>query len=293
MPNCIKCNTYNNQGQIHCKKCQAILPVDSEVTCPKCASVNGPFAKRCRSCNYLLKSHAKTGTIENSKKKKKVASKHIDYYDGVDDFTVKTLEENYKLLAKELKVSPKVILYPKGTELKGFGGFFNGDSNSIELVDTYHLISALAHEMRHAYQFIHTPAQFYNMKVTNAYEYISCQIETDARRYAIDFCKRRNYLEEMNDLIEQEKQFTKFLNGILSAEEVGLDHRYFAENPIYPQEYSSSNGYSHSQAGFFQKMYWRIGSTIEGVLSVLLAIMKFASLGMMGISIILIIMQRI
>ncbi|MER1998885.1 MAG: zinc ribbon domain-containing protein [Lysinibacillus sp.] len=55
MPTCIKCKTYNNAGNVHCKKCKSILPVEGEKYCPNCASVNGPFAKVCKSCGLNLK----------------------------------------------------------------------------------------------------------------------------------------------------------------------------------------------------------------------------------------------
>lgn len=55
MPTCIKCKTYNNAGNVHCKQCKSILPVEGETHCPNCTSVNGPFAKVCKSCGLNLK----------------------------------------------------------------------------------------------------------------------------------------------------------------------------------------------------------------------------------------------
>ena len=55
MPNCIKCRTYNNEGNVHCKKCNAILPIEGEKHCPNCASLNGPFTKVCKECGGNMK----------------------------------------------------------------------------------------------------------------------------------------------------------------------------------------------------------------------------------------------
>lgn len=237
MPTCLKCNTYNNLEQTHCKKCQATLPVEVENSCPRCAAKNGPFAKKCRSCNFNLKQgNTPKPSVPKSTTKPSNSSgqtPNIIFRCEVDHFTKETLYENYAILAKELNVRPKVIIHKRGTILSDDCiGFYNYKSGEIEIVDTYYLISVLAHEMRHVYQHIHKPQFFYNTRITNLYEYISSPIEVDARKFAIDYCKRRKYNEEMNYLINEENNYKLFLNGHLSAAAVGLGEDRYETNPL-------------------------------------------------------------
>jgi hypothetical protein len=74
----------------------------------------------------------------------------------LDYFTKRTLFENYDIIAQNLKVFPTITIYPREYELKGgFGGFYHPDKNHIEVNDHFYLISKLAHEMRHAFQYIY------------------------------------------------------------------------------------------------------------------------------------------
>lgn len=234
------------------------------------------------------------------KKKFRIGNSTIRYIGKVDVEVVRQVIKNYKVLTKELKVSPDVDIYAEPTELSSkFGGLYTGGSNKIDIFAKESVITTLAHEMRHAYQYYYRPEQFFNTRVTNGYEYINCPIEVDARKYAIDYCHRVNCLEEMNQWIEIEKMYTRFLNGLLTAEEVGIDHQHFQDNPIYPMEYTREGlGYEHEklledELTVFQKLYWKIGGTFEKITSGILLVLKYTSVILFSISVVLMLLEGI
>ncbi|KZD30934.1 hypothetical protein OCB16_03370 [Bacillus cereus] len=150
----------------------------------------------------------------------------------LDFFTKKTLYENYDVIAKNLKVYPTIKLYPRGYELEGgFGGFYNSDTNHIDMVDHYYLVSILSHEMRHAFQFIYFPDLYFNTEYSSAREYLDCSVERDARGYSLDYCLAREYWEEAEYCKKSEEQNELVIQDKLSPSEIGLNNDYFRENP--------------------------------------------------------------
>lgn len=131
-----------------------------------------------------------------------------------------------------MKVYPTIKIYPRGYQLQGgFGGFYYHDSNHIEIVDHFYLISSLAHEMRHAFQYIYFPDLFFNTEYSSAREYLDCSIERDARGYALDYCIARKYWEEAEYCRKLEEQIELIINNKLSPSVIGLSDDYFRRNP--------------------------------------------------------------
>ncbi len=267
MPNCTKCNKFNNSGVISCIYCGTVIVIDEGYYCVDCGAYNGPFAKRCKGCHIKLhKNHVKPVRISSNRKPKIYAIKspinyqmYFTFLSELDPFTIETLIENYELISKDLDVIPKVIVHKRGTHLPGgVGGHFDSTTNTVELVDNYYLISGLAHEMRHAYQFKYRSEIFFNTHITTAKEYIQSPIEKDARNYARNYCEQRRYFEELDILNYQEKQFELFVKGALTATAVGLDDDYFRKNPIYPQGHMNEDKHCQYQETFRhnQNLQW-------------------------------------
>lgn len=233
------------------------MNIDDEI-CTRCKKLNGPYAKKCVYCGHDLSKVHNSQTKKNSqtnysyhyqsnytyKNKKQFdynalnglnnagrAQEKIIFSGHVDPFTRKTLYENYDLIASELKVYPTVNILPRHATLPGnMGGFYFSDSHSIEIIDTYYLVSILAHEMRHAFQYVYMTKQFFESSYTDVYGYLDCWIERDARQYAIDYCNKQKYFEEVESLQEYEQQISLCLRKSLSPAALNLDESYFRQN---------------------------------------------------------------
>lgn len=258
---------------------------DEGKICPNCSEYCGPFSQKCRECGFdftektIKKTLSKSGSAVkrpiklNTDKNNLVelafsqqmkghlrhndmnginrdgyASEKIRFLGPVDSFTEETLYENYDIIAENLKVYPTILVYPRGTKLPGgHGGFYYSTSNEIQIVDTEFLISALAHEMRHAYQYIYLPDLFFGDQITNAKEYFRARIELDARQYERDYCIYREYYEEYQSSEYKESQIKLFLAGKISAHDIDVDDLYYKQNPQYPKTVSRSyHEYQHS-----------------------------------------------
>lgn len=276
MPVCTRCNCHNSLGTKFCKKCNQALIQDEGKPCPRCSEYCGPFSQSCRKCGYdftkkiIKKSPSKTSnsmkepvklnTAENSlvelafSEQRNGYLKHNDmnginrpgnakekirFLGPVDPFTKETLYENYEIIAENLKVYPTVVVYPRGTKLSGgHWGFYIESSHEVEIVDIDYLISMLAHEMRHAYQYIYFPDLFFGEQITSAEEYIQAKTELDARQYGRDYCIYRKYFDEYEILEYTESQFKLFLAGKITAKDIGVDECYYQKNPVYPEKVS-------------------------------------------------------
>ncbi|KZB92459.1 hypothetical protein A2U94_05435 [Bacillus sp. VT 712] len=178
----------------------------------------------------------------NGLNKKGSGQSKIKIVGHLDHFTKKTLYENYDIIAQNLKAYPTITIYPREYELKGgFGGFYHPDKNHIEIIDHFYLISMLAHEMRHAFQYIYIPDIYFNITISSAREYFNCHIERDAREYAIDYCIVREYWEEAEYRKKDESEIELVIRNQLSPSVRGLSDDYFRRNPstasIVPRSY--------------------------------------------------------
>lgn len=154
----------------------------------------------------------------------------------LDEFTKSTLYQNYDRIAKNLGVYPTITIYPRGHELKGgMGGFYYADDNAIDMVDHYYLISILAHEMRHAFQYIYYPDLFFQTSYRTAREYLNSDVERDANAYAKDYCEIFEYWEEWEYLQQAQQEVELIIKKKMPSEVLGLDDAYFRENPSIPQ----------------------------------------------------------
>lgn len=273
MPVCGQCKCHNSLGTKTCKQCGQTIIQDEGRSCPICSEYCGPFSQNCRKCGYdFTKRKPPSKSSRPVKKSVKVnanrnnlvefafseqrngylkhndmnginrpghAKEKIRFLRPVDPFTKETLYENYDIIAENLKVYPTVIVYPRGTKLSGgHWGFYIESSHEIEIVDTDCLISMLAHEMRHAYQYIYFPDLFFGEQITSAEEYIQARTELDARQYGRDYCIYRKYFDEYEILEYNESQFKLFLAGKITAEDIGVDEYYYQKNPVYPEKVS-------------------------------------------------------
>lgn len=150
----------------------------------------------------------------------------------LDGFTKSTLYKNYDLIAHNLKVYPTITIYPRGYKLAGgMAGFYHPESNHIDMVDDYYLVTILSHEMRHAFQYIYFPDLYFATSYKSAREYLDCKIERDARRYSLDYCTARKYFEEAAYIRAQEEEYELVIRKKLSPDSVGLNNNYFRLNP--------------------------------------------------------------
>ncbi|MFP7492951.1 hypothetical protein SFC66_04105 [Terribacillus saccharophilus] len=164
--------------------------------------------------------------------KKGNARSKIHVVGQIDNFTLRTLYENYDVIAQNLKVYPTIKIHPRGSTLEGnFSGLYHASDNHIDIIDNYYIISIVAHEMRHAYQYIYFPDLYFNSAYNSAQGYLDCDVERDAREYARDYCTARGYREELEHLIEDEKQIESIINNKVSPAERGLSNEYFRANP--------------------------------------------------------------
>lgn len=171
----------------------------------------------------------------NGLNNKGIGQSKIKIVGQLDNFTKKTLYENYDFIAYNLKVFPTITIYPRGRAFEGgFAGFYYSDRNHIEIVDHFYLISILAHEMRHAFQYIYIPDIYFNTTISSAREYLDCHIERDAREYAIDYCTVRKYWEEAEYLKKDEQEIEMVIRNQLSPSVKGLNDDYFRRNPSKP-----------------------------------------------------------
>jgi|GEM_PF-4129484 len=276
MPICTKCNCRNSLGTKICKNCKQTLIQDEGKSCPRCSEYCGPFSQRCRQCGYdftkkiikkspsktrsAVKAPVKLNTAENNLvelafseqrngylkhndmngiNRPGYAKERIRFLGPVDPFTKETLYENYEIIAENLKVYPTVVVYPRGTKLPGgHSGFYSSSLHEIQIVDAYYLISTLAHEMRHAYQYIYLPDLFFGDRITNAKEYYRARIEIDARQYERHYCIYREYFDEYESCEYSESQIKLFLTGKITAQDIGVDDDYYRQNPQYPKAVS-------------------------------------------------------
>jgi len=170
---------------------------------------------------------------------------------NIDDFTKSTLFRNYDRIAENLKVYPTITIYPRGHKLNGgMGGFYNPTSNHIDMLDNYYLISILAHEMRHAFQYIYFPDLFFATEYRSAREYLNSYVERDARGYELDYCTAREYWEEAAYIREQEEQKELVIQGKLSPKALGISEVYFRLNPAQassvPRDYHVQKNYTYN-----------------------------------------------
>lgn len=284
MPVCTKCNCHNSLGTKICKKCNQALIQDEGKSCPRCSEYCGPFSQRCRKCGYdftekiiknipsktrkvsvklnivgnnlveLAFSEQRNGYLKhndmNGINRPGYAKEKFRFLGPVDPFTEKTLYENYEIIAENLKVYPKVVVYPRGTKLPGgHRGFYSSSLHEIQIIDAYYLISTLAHEMRHAYQYIYLPDLFFADRITSAKEYYQARIELDARQYERQYCIYREYFDEYESCEYSESQIKLFLTGKITAQDIGVDDHYYLQNPQYPKVVSRN--YHEDQQGSY------------------------------------------
>ncbi|MEO2223023.1 hypothetical protein [Priestia megaterium] len=166
----------------------------------------------------------------------------------VDTFTLKTIHENYEIISKNLKVYPTINVYSRDYKFEGgFGGFYYYDKNHINIADHYYIVSMLAHEMRHAYQYIYFPNLFFNTSYSSVREYLACDIERDARGYALDYCTIREYWEEVRECQKIEQDYELVIQNKMTASTVGLDEGYFIKKP-YGSTLTTRNYQSNERA---------------------------------------------
>lgn len=159
-------------------------------------------------------------------------SSKINVVGNIDTFTLKTIHSNYECIAENLKVYPTVTIYPRNYKLEGgFGGFYYADKNHIKIVDHFYIISMLAHEMRHAYQYIYFPDMYFNTSYQSVSGYLNCNVERDARAYAQDYCTIKEYWEEAKYCAQTERDFELVIQYKKLATEVGSDEQYFKHKP--------------------------------------------------------------
>lgn len=164
--------------------------------------------------------------------RKNVQSK-INIVGHLDDFTLKTLYENYEEIAGNLGVYPTITIFPRGHELDGgMGGLYYADQNHIEMVDHYYLVSILAHEMRHAFQYIYFPDYYFATSYRTAKQYLKTFIEEDARKYSIDYCIVKGYSEEAQALKDYEAKIQLVIQNKLPLKELQMNNSYFWRNPF-------------------------------------------------------------
>lgn len=169
----------------------------------------------------------------------------------LDSFTVKTLYEHYDRIAHNLKVYPTVTIYGRDHVLDGqMGGFYHSERNWIEMSDSYNLISTLAHEMRHGFQYIYFPDLFFATTHHSVKAYLDCEIERDARGYELDYCTYNELWEEAEIVGHYEEQVDLFLQNRLTAAEVGCNEDYHRKNPFVgsavPRNYHWNNQQTYS-----------------------------------------------
>jgi len=177
------------------------------------------------------------------------AQSKITIKGNLDSLTINMLYRNYEHIARNLEVYPTVTIYPNGHKLNGgLGGFYYSNKNHIEMVGNDYLITVLAHEMRHAFQYIYFPDRFFATQYTSAREYLNCDIERDARGYSLDFCIAREYWEEANFISEEEEQIELVIQKKLSPKILGINERYFRSNPAVatsvPRDYHWEQRYT-------------------------------------------------
>lgn len=164
--------------------------------------------------------------------KKTTAQSNITVEGEIDDFTLSTLYQNYDIIASNLRVYPTVTIYPRESYMEGgFTGYYYSENNHINLIDDYYLISMLAHEMRHAFQYIYIPDFYYDSGFDTVSGYLDSAIERDARVYSYDYCITREYWEEANFISKSEEEIERIVQGKLPTSFIGLSDSYFKENP--------------------------------------------------------------
>lgn len=177
---------------------------------------------------YELENHSfKLRKLQGLNKKKKAKS-CIQFAGSFDPFTIKTIYEHYEIIARNLKVYPTVTVYAEHYELDGgFSGLYNSNRHHIDMKAEYYVVSTLAHEMRHAFQFVYFPGLYDQESPSNAREYLASKVEQDAREYAWDFCYANQLMEEYNALIEHERTIQSVIQGRMKASSIGLSDSYF------------------------------------------------------------------
>ena len=122
--------------------------------------------------------------------KKRKAKRRITFYGSFDDFTIEKVLEHNDLIAANLKVYPSVVVYDSNHRLDGdFAGFYQFQYHTIELKDDYYILSTLANKMRHAFQAVYFPERYQMSEYRTAREYLACEIEVDAKEYALAYCE--------------------------------------------------------------------------------------------------------
>lgn len=249
---CPKCSNINGPFAKQCKKCgYQLQKVNVKVNVPNTRTkekiYNDTQRTKGLSFNNLMKQLIKDknkGYFSynelNSLNAKNDAQHNINFLGEVDHFTKSTLYENYNELAKYLKVYPTIDVLPRNSMISGgFGGLYHSERNHIEIVNTYYLISVLAHEMRHAFQYIYIPDFFFNTEYYSVQSYLNARIEKDARQFSIDYCHYKGYFEEKSAMENYENKVQLCIQGKLSFGEIGItDADYFSRNPFHGQQVS-------------------------------------------------------
>jgi hypothetical protein len=171
----------------------------------------------------------------------------------LDPFTTETLYKNYDLIASNLKVYPTIVIYGRDRHFEGgFTGFYNTENNHIQLIDNYYLISNLAHEMRHAYQYIYFPDLFYADEFNTTIGYLNANTERDARTYSFDYCATMNYTEEARYVSDNEEIIDLVIRGLKPPSVMNLDDAYFRSNPHISYTVSRDYHISNQQTQYVE-----------------------------------------
>ncbi|GAB1772437.1 hypothetical protein [Priestia megaterium] len=113
----------------------------------------------------------------------------------------------------------------------------------------------LAHEMRHAHQYIYFPDLYFNTSYQSVSGYLNCDVERDARAYAQDYCTIQEYWEEARYCAQTERDFELVIQHKKAATEVGLDEQYFKNKPqealLVPRTYHLQ----HEKVAYLNKEY--------------------------------------
>lgn len=74
----------------------------------------------------------------NGLNNKRKVHKKISFIGNIDQFTIKTLYENYEIISENLGVYPTVTVYPENYHINGgFTGMYYSDRNHIDLIVNY------------------------------------------------------------------------------------------------------------------------------------------------------------
>lgn len=198
-------------------------------------------------------------------------SEKVTFLDRSNTESHHMILRNYESISRNLEVYPTVTVYPKGHVFKGgMGGFYHSDKNHIDLVDHEFVISILAHEMRHAFQYIYFPDVYYASEYKTVRGYLDCDIERDARKYSLDYCTVKQFWSNTAQLEYEESQYELVIKKKAKPKIVGLSNSYFNKNRSIgysvPRDYHLNNQISVSNSpNIFQRIWYSIVSLFRFV----------------------------